>query len=224
MSVIMPSGGKKYDWVPKLAEDEKIGVEAMTDEELAGLVAPVAIEVEEADLAEPGETPEEEVVEVSIEEGGEEEDISGTPEDESLESDPGEGTLEERVEDLIDNVEAVKEKLEDVAEDAAEVAAMATEEGVESVEEEIGEVEEIAEDEALTAVTPGEVEEIEEECETCQYCGGAKGISSVAGDNRRFTKIAAISPENKGELKKYWVDYLGYDKDYVKWMLEDYEK
>ncbi len=230
MSVIMPSGGKKYNWVPKVAEDEKIGVDAITDEELASLVAPT-VEVEDADIAEPGETPEEDVVEVSIEESDEDVDIPETLEDESLESDAGEGTIEERVADLTDDIAAVQEKLEDVVEDAAEVAEMATGEVAEvetEVEDELEEEElvdeivEVAEGELLTAITPGEEEEVDEDC--CQYCGGSHGIASVAGDNRRFTKVGALTTETKSELKKYWVDFYGYDPDYVDAMLTDYEK
>jgi len=229
MSVIMPSGGKRYEWVPKLAQDEKIGVDAITDEELESLVEPEEDEIDDVEIEEPGETPEEdEVVEVSIEE----EAIDDLGEET--------GDLGGLVDELIGDIEEIKMKLEDVAEevtgevsgdidlevedDMFEDEDMVGEEldELEDMEEEIDEVEEIADEGALTSITPGEIEELDEEC--CEYCGGAKGISSVAGDNRRFTKIAAIAPQTKKELKTYWVDYLGYDADYVKWMLEDYEK
>jgi hypothetical protein len=224
----MPSGGKKYDWVPKLAEDEKIGVDAITDEELEGLVEPVDMEIEEVEIEEPGETPEdEEVVEVSIEE-----EVVDDLDDDLEEA---AGDLSTQVDELIGDIEEIKEKLEDVAEEVSDGATDVVDEFDEEVieddfeddleddlEEDVAEIEEIADEGALTSITPGEVEEMDEEC--CEYCGGAKGISSVAGDNRRFTKVAAISKETKNELKTYWVDYLGYDADYVKWMLEDYEK
>lgn len=225
-SMIMPSGGKRYEWIPEVPgaeKQEKIGLDAISDKELMKLAQ--FGEVVDVELEEPGESPEEEdVVEVSID--GEElgEELEG--EGEELEEE-GEG---DSISELIEAVEEVKEKLDEVVEEASEVAGGEVEElegEVEELEELDGDlegdvVEEIAEEGALESVTPGELEE--EECETCEYCGSAKGMSSVAGDSRKFTKIASVSPENKKQIAKYWKDYLGYDPEYVDWMLKDYEK
>jgi len=212
MSQIFPSSGKRCSWYPK-ADDEKIGVEAMSDEELQGLVP---VSVEEAEVVDPIEG----VVEIAIEEDApceDCEDIPGTPEDESLDSDGG--SLEERAADLVDDVEAIKETLEDIAEDAKEVAALATgeelpEEGELEVEDAIEDAfeDEMSEEGELESETEGKVEDTEED------------NIVVAGDTAKFVKVASISPENKKQLRDYWVNGLGYDAEYVDAMLQDYEK
>lgn len=226
--MIFPVGEKKYDWIPKVAEDEKIGVEAMGDEELRGFATPVAVE----------EVTIEEVPEEVVEDMAEEcedapcEDIPGTPEDESLDSSGGD--LEERVADVVDDVEAVKEKLDDVVEDVKEVAEMAggdvvedelEDELEEEVEVDIDEVSDVIDGE-LEAVTPGEV--IEEEEEFCDEMDGVTAAANdkvvVAGEDRAFVKIASLTPENRKQIRTYWINVLGYDAEYVDAMVQDYEK
>ena len=39
-----------------------------------------------------------------------------------------------------------------------------------------------------------------------------------------FCKYAKLSPQNRAKLADYWVNMLGYPKDYVSLMTKDYEK
>jgi hypothetical protein len=237
-NVIMPSGNKKYDWIPEVDGDEqaKIGVDAFSDEDLRKLAQ--LSDITDVEIEEAGETPEEEdVVEVSIdEEAGDDLDGEEVEEEvEDLDDEVEEIEGESTVDQLIADVESLKESLDEIVEEAQEISGEVVDD-VDDIEEDFvededldeegfeegGAIEEITEEEGLVAITPGEVEE--EECETCQYCGSAKGISSVAGDSRKFTKLAAVSPENKKQIRTYWVDYLGYDPKYVDAMIQDYEK
>ena len=65
MSVIFPAGAKRYDWIPKLAADEKLGTELLDLDMLTGK-APAA-DAAEAVIGAPGETPAVEGVEVDLE-------------------------------------------------------------------------------------------------------------------------------------------------------------
>jgi hypothetical protein len=220
--LIMSSGGKRLDWFTKKSEDEMIGVDAITDDQLKGFAAPVTVDVSEAEL---GGTPESETIEVSDEVV---EDIPGTPEDESLPSE-GEGDLAGRVADLVDDVAAVQDKLQDIAEDAKEVGEIATGEGVGGIDEVEIEIEDVSdeapvedvvvedvavEDEAaegaLESETPGEVEKDDE-------------ALVVAGDTRTFAKFASLSADTKKKVQDYFSNVLGYDPEYVKLMVKEYK-
>jgi hypothetical protein len=227
-SVIFPAGANKYDWIPKLAEDERIGVDALSDAELADLVQePTDIDVADAVLGDEGEEPEIDAVEVSIE---------GEMPEEELEVEPV--TLEEAAEEAAEKLEEAQEAIADVIELAiGDDGEIDFEEEV--VDEEVDgeeEAQEIADEEALEgaleAVTPGEPDE-DVEKEGCKMCGETAGVAeaateepeiTVAGDDRRFIRIAALTPENREKVRKYWVESLGYDKKYVDWMVKDYEK
>lgn len=52
--------------------------------------------------------------------------------------------------------------------------------------------------------------------------GGKKQATAAVEDSTRFVKIAKLSPVNRQKLATYWVKTLGYDKDWVGQMLQDY--
>lgn len=232
-SVIFPAGGKRYDWVPKLAEDEKLGVEAMSDEEISDLVAPADVDVEEALVGEPGEPPEVDAIEVTVE--GE------VPEDEFGEDEFGEGdddeapaTVEEAAEEAAEKLEEAQEAVEDVIELAVgDDGEIEFEDEIEEVSEEVDADLDADLEGELESETPGEPVEEELEKETCKMCGQAvsmdaearaEGTLTVAGSDKRFVKVAALTPENKKKVRDYWVNILGYDPKYVEYMVTDYEK
>ena len=234
-SVIFPAGGKRYDWIPKLAEDEKIGVEAMSDEEISDLVAPVDVDVEEALVGEPGEEPEIDAVEVTVE--GE------IPEEGELEGEEeAPATVEEAAEEAAEILEEAQDAIQDVIELAiGEDGEIEFEDEAEEIAEEVD-----ADLEGdLESETPGEPIEEELEKETGQMCGEALPVKAKAdsegesveaeseksitvaesgGAGRRFVKVAALTPENKKKVRDYWVNILGYDPKYVEYMVTDYEK
>ena len=241
--IIMSSGGKRLDWFTKKADDEKIGVDAISDEQLRGFAAPVSVEAGEVgeigapvDGADVEVTEGDPVDEVAIEVSDENPvDIPGTVEDESLPSEAGKGDLSGRVADLVDDVKTVQDKLEDIAEDAKQVGDIAKEESGEKADDEaIDEVEieledededesvdvEVSEEESLESETPGQVEE-DEEGE-----GGEEGEKDdalvIAGDSRVFAKFASLSPDTKKKVADYFANVLGYDKEYSKLLVKEY--
>ena len=47
---------------------------------------------------------------------------------------------------------------------------------------------------------------------------------TLEASSARFYKIASLSPVNKKKLSDYWIKTLGYDSDWVKSLLKDYNK
>ena len=53
---------------------------------------------------------------------------------------------------------------------------------------------------------------------------GKEGMEACAGSKDEFVKYAKLSPKNRAKLQNYWVNMLGYPKDYVALMTKNYEK
>ena len=49
-----------------------------------------------------------------------------------------------------------------------------------------------------------------------------QATTAAVEDSARFVKIAKLSPVNRQKLATYWIKTLGYDKDWVNQMLQDY--
>jgi hypothetical protein len=215
--IILSAGGKRMDWFEKRSQDELVGVDAITDEQLKGFAAPVTVDVEETEV---GTSPES-TVDVSEETTV---DIPGTVEDESLPSEGGD--LAARVADVVDDVAAVQEKLQDVADDVKDVADLASgdvpTEEVDEVEIEVEDVSDetdVSEDsetegEGLSSETVGDVEDEDDSEEDALI---------VASDKRTFVRVAALSGDTKKQVQAYWTEMLGYDPEYVKLMIKDFK-
>ena len=85
----------------------------------------------------------------------------------------------------------------------------------------------------------------EDECEKCEKCNCEKGECKCEDEDKdiivesededegeektantvgRFTRIASLSKETRDKVYDYYVNQLGYPKDYCKLMVTDYEK
>lgn len=210
--LIFPTGAKAHNWYGT-EDGEKIGHQAMSDEDLQGFV-----EIGEVDLEEG--LPEEGTLEVAEE----------APIEEVVEEVVEEPCDEPPCEEEEGEAETVEEKVEEIKEDLDELAEMVE---VEVTEGEDGTLE-IADEESLEAVTePVEDEVVEdgmvEEEEEVEECGSTPAMASteeeamtVAGVEGQWVKVAKLSPENRKKTRDYWL-MLGYPQDYVDAMVADYE-
>jgi len=199
--LIFPTGAKSHNWYGG-EKNEKIGHQAMSDEDLQGFV-----EIGEVDLEEG--LPEEEPLEVADEVVIEDE----------IEVPCEEGPCEEEHEG------GPAELIEDIKADLDELAEMVE---VEVTEGEDGSLE-IADEEPLEVVNIPIEDEVVDEIEEVEECGGAPAMASteeeaivVADVSGRWVKTAKLSPANRTKVKDYWL-MLGFPKDYVDAMVKDYE-
>ena len=219
MSIIVPAGNQKIDWSPK--NDEKLTKKASTDgveevqaeeensvyeaaKKFLGTKKADAENIIEVDNV-VDET--EEVEEKSVSEAVAEVEEKAEQAEQKIEA------VEEAVEKIEDAVQGVKDAVTDaVGEEVAEIEISEVEEVPEEVPEEIP-GEEVVNDEIIVE-TEGDVE--------------AKTEDEIAmgktASTEEFCKYAKLSPQNKAKLAKYWVNMLGYPKDYVNLMTKDYEK
>jgi len=236
---VFPAGGSKQSWMDNISTTaseevvEEIGVAGIPTTELQRM-AQGFVEVDEVELPEGDEAPQEIEIEISEEIT---DDIDSTEEViEDVAEGSEEGALDEAavaVEDakaLLDNASdaladagAVVEDIDEVAElpvslEGDEIFLDAPEDDAEVVVEIEGEEEEIEESSELAAAK-GECEKDDEtnkgKEKPCSYCS--------ADTASRFTKIANLSPANKKKLSTYWIKNLGYDAEYVSLMLKDYK-
>lgn len=136
-------------------------------------------------------------------------------------------------------VETAAEALEDAAEAIAEVKGVTVDEGAEEVPE--GPVDdEVVEVSEIEIEVPGVMEEdedveVEKEgglgCMMSDESGEEKTAEedsekepTVADSSEEFCKFAKLSPQNRSKIADYWVNMLGYPKDYVALLTKDYEK
>ena len=191
--LIFPTGAKAHNWFGA-GEGEKIGHQAMSDEDLQGFV-----EVGEVELGD--ELPEEGTLEVADE----------------LESAPEEAAEEAEVSGVEEKVEEIKADLDElveivVTEGEGGALEIADEEPLESVTAPIeGDVE----------IEIEEPEEIEE-CGGSPAMAASDDAIVVANESGRWVKIAKLSPENKKKTRDYWL-MLGFPQAYVDAMVKDYE-
>lgn len=117
---------------------------------------------------------------------------------------PEESTAEvSEIEIAIDDVEEALEVVKEVVESI-------TGEG----EAEVTEVS-LGEEADIPGVMDSEEGEVETEKE---------GMQVMMSSDEDFCKFAKLSPQNRSKLSNYWVNMLGYPKDYVSLLTKDYEK
>jgi len=224
MSIIMPAGNNKTEWSPKEAKEEKVvktasaeTKEVVTEEVDALLVAAKSVVAKqkkqaqfdmEAPCGDVGEEVAEEkaidkvqeateAVEVAVEElKGAVEDAGGVHKEEgiSVECPEGEGDVEEVEIEIVDD------------EKSPEVSV------------------EIPDGEKKEEKIMVKSEEPKEEKKECACAGKEEKLEKDAGTEEEFCKFAKLSPQNKKKLSNYWVNMLGYPKDYVALMTKDFEK
>ena len=208
-------------YLGELGEKEtEEGADDSTDVIEEAVPSEVVVEVSEEDEA--GEADEAEIVLEDAEADGvvtevEEEDVEVEAKD----------AIDEAVIEIQEAVENIQEAIS--VSDEAEVAEDVSEE----VSDEIVEVEisdetdfsdEVAEVRPACGVAKSEevdipgvaddqdMVEVEKETSTC---AGSKGkTTKEASSGEEFLRYAALSPKNKEKLKDYWVNYVGYPKDY----------
>jgi len=195
MSVIVPAGSKRREWVPedpmtRTASAE--GAEVVEKDELLeaamGVLDRQAKE-EEVVVEVPAEAPAAVLEEVS---------------DDGVVTEKEEEEVEVAVEDQVkDAVETIEVALEEVKEAV----------GVqEEVHEEVG----VGDESAVDEVTFTE-EVVEDSVE-------AEEEPVVASSEEEFCRFAKISPQNRAKVADYWKNSLGYPPDYVDLLTKDYEK
>jgi len=193
--LIFPTGAKAHNWFGA-AEGEKIGHQAMSDEDLQGFV-----EIGEVDLEEG--LPEGEALEVADEEA-----VEDTFEEPCDEPPCEEGGIAEKVEEIKDELDELAEMVEiEVTEGEDGALEIADETPLESVTEPIEDVvveEEVREGGGVPAMASTEDEAI-----------------VVAGIAGRWVKTAKLSPDNRKKVRDYWL-MLGFPQDYVDAMVKDY--
>jgi len=203
---IMPSGNGSMDWLPKnlvkTASSEGVVEEEQDRDDL--LEAAKAVVATEA-------------------EGGSCETVVGGDELTEDDSVTFEGEPEEVSEE--EEVEIETEEPEAEAVECLEKAKDAIEEAVECLSDEAEVEVEIEEDEEETNVDEvsfEEPEEVDVVVEGGVNCLAEEKTKEASTDN--WVKVSAISPSNRKKVLDYWVNKLGYPKDFVKLMVKDYEK
>jgi len=248
MSVIVPAGKKRREWVPqdpmvKTASAEGAEVEEPKDELLEAAMGVLDRQAEEekcdqpeceekeikaeddTEVVEAGESCDEECeIEIEIEEE------PASP-DEVLDEVKEDGVVTEEEEEVIE--EAAVEKIKGAVE-VIEVAleeVVDAEEALEKVKDAIGTVEEVHEEMAADTDKPEEAEEdgdevsfTEEVVEDSVEEAAEEGDEVLAGSNEEFQRFAKISPKNRAKVADYWKNSLGYPADYVDLLTKDYEK
>jgi len=252
-STIFPAGGKNVSWMDNAAEkgtEEKIGTAAIDLNELKRLAAlsDFLEKKEEEDVKVEDAKPAEDTAAVPAEENV---PVAEEKKEDKTEEKAEENTEEKEEDDVAkinaaaDAVEAAKKALESgdveaaktALDDASAAIADAKASEVEEVAEEVeipvsldeatGEMnislpESKDGEKAVEVEIEGEVpvdsvtDKIEEK--PVEKCAETDKSAS------RFYKIAMLSPDNKKKLANYWINILGYDADYVKLMVRDYEK
>ena len=248
-SMVFPAGSGRnvVSWLDKVAAEEKrevIGTAAISLEELKRLAAlsdiipPEGEEGHEKKEGE-GEKSEEEA------KGEDEEDVKA---EEAEEAKPGEAPVaEEPISEEKEGEESVDVEVEavDEAATAVETAKGALEDASKALEdagatvttekpEEIAEVsleEPVPETVDIEVVDEGAVPPTdsveaapvvgEEEVNIMPQRGAP---ATFEASSARFYKIASLSPVNKKKLSDYWIKTLGYDADWVKSLLKDFNK
>jgi len=229
-SIIMPAGGKQKSWLDNISKGT--GTSSIPLKELKRLAqfSQPEEDVNVEDVTVDDNDLDNENVEVSIETAPETEVDIDTPIDGEVLPPVGEDvevSEEADVEEGVDDVE--------VAIDAAKTALDDVEIAVEQLKSENVEEEEAEEGEEVSfEETPDEVEieldsEPENEVVDVEVEDEAPDDDNVdeevkEASSSKFYKIASLSPDNRKKLADYWVKSLGYDKDYVKMMLKDYDK
>jgi len=250
MSVIVPAGSKRREWVPqdpmvRTASTE--GEEQPKDELLEAAMGVLdrqaqeeAVVIEAAEKCEKCEkccdececekevkadADEDEVKEASICEEGEPEiacEEEATDPEAVLEEVSDDGVVTEEEEEVVEEaaVEKIKGAVE-VIEIALEEVTEA-EEALTKVKDAIGTVEEVHE--KMTEEEGDEEGEVSFTEEVIEDSVEDEEAPVVASSPEEFCRFAKISPKNRAKVADYWKNSLGYPADYVDLLTKDYEK
>lgn len=231
MSIIMPSGVNKINWSPKseskvvkVAGSDK-GAEPVETDSLEAaardFLGKKAQEVVEVECPEPGC---DDMIEKEV--GGDETSVVEVSEPSDVEevTETEEPCDEVAVESIEVAVEAVEDALEEVKDAVSEAKGKGvSEDEITEVEIEIPGVPETEEEAEVEEVVEDKEGEIEKE--STQYTEmSADEDVTLAGSSEEFCKFAKLSPQNRSKIADYWVNMLGYPKDYVTLLTKDYEK
>lgn len=165
-------------------------------------------EVVELEVTEP-----ESVEEVSDES---EEEAAGSVADAVREVEDKAAEAEEKVEQVLEAVEGIGEAVDAAKDACSEIAGTDVED---IVEVEIEVEDEGSDDEG----EEGLIVESEPEDEDLEACAGKEAAMDKSASAEEFCRYSMISGPNRKKLADYWVNALGYPKDYVKLMVKDYE-
>jgi hypothetical protein len=211
MSIIVPAGNKNVDWSPKEEKMTKTAsiVTATTQEEVnplyeAALKFSKASEDQiAAPVAKDDNAP---VIEIETPEG------------------------EKKEEEGKDKVEQAVEKLEEVVVDLKDAVGEVSEAEEVEVEIEVEDESPAASDVAMPSI-PGKdmsKDEIVIESTPGSTCASAEKknveMNKAAATEEEFCRFAKLTPANRKKLGDYWVNMLGFPKDYVALMTKDFEK
>ena len=250
MSIIVPAGKKNVNWSPKETNFEKtasaeggvqeqdVEVDALY-EAAKGVVEAAAAKEKECKecKCDPCECSKEEnksevkkkaQIEVDVVEDVEDvENVEDAVEDivEDEVECPEEGR-DQSISEAVAEVEQKAEEAEAVVEAVSE-ALESVEEAVQGVRDAAGVVEEVSDE--VDIDIPGEevvdgdvVVEGEPETEGCM--GEDEDSVEKVASSEEFCKFAKLTPLNKKKLSNYWINMLGYPRDYVNLLTKDYEK
>ena len=245
-SIIFPAGSGRnvVSWLDKVAENEKekIGTDALSMKELKRLAAlsdiiPQDEEVDVDSAEKTDEAPVEDSENSPISEEKEGEEGEAHEGDESVEFEAGESEEKaeggDAVQQAADAVQTAKGALE-------EAATALTDAGAEDSagDDEMAEVpvsmETDPSDEAMIEV---QIDDVAPDAGVGPAADAGVGATPdvdfppaeeatpmVEASASKFYKIASLSPKNKSKLSEYWIKTLGYDSDWVKSLLKDYNK
>lgn len=248
-SIIFPAGSGRnvVSWLDKVAENEKekIGTDALSMKELKRLAAlsdiiPQDEEVDVDSAEKTDETPVEDAenAPVSEEKEGEESEEGEAHEgDESVEFEAGESEEKaeggDAVQQAADAVETAKGALEEAAtaltdagaeapagdDDMAEIPISMESAPSDEAMVEV-QIDDVAPDAGVDPVADAEVGATPD----VDFPPEEEATPMVEASTSKFYKIASLSPKNRAKLSEYWIKTLGYDPDWVKSLLKDYNK
>jgi hypothetical protein len=249
MSVIVPAGKNRRDWVP---QDSSLVKTASTEEavepkdELLEAAKGVLAKQEEEVVVEAAEKCEacgkiaeececEPEVDAEQKEAGMACGEEECPECDEVEIEVEETEETEEPEEVLEEVKedgVVTEEEEEVVEEAAVEKIKGAVETIEVALEEVSDAEE-----ALSKVKDAveTVEEVHDEMEDGEEADEVSFTEEVIEDSvedepvvasseEEFCKFAKISPKNRAKIADYWKNSLGYPADYVDLLTKDYEK
>ena len=238
MSVIVPAGSKRRDWVPQdpmvktastdvdepvkdelleaamgVLERQEEVVVAAEDEEVKDDEEVKAEEAEEA----------EEVKEACVAADGSEVDVEVKEPEAVLEEVSDDGVVTEEEEEVVEQaaVEKIKSAVEEIEVALEEVVD--AEEALTKVKDAIGTVEEVHEEMGVEKTDEDETGDVSFTEEVIKD-SVEEDEPVIASSEEEFCRFAKISPKNRSKLAKYWKNALGYPADYVDLLTKDYEK
>ena len=220
MSVIVPAGSKRREWVPQNPMVKTASTDSDSEEQ------PVKDELLEAAMGvlDRQAEDEDEVKEACICEDGDAEieiEVEESP-DAVLEEVSDDGVVTEEEEEIVEQaaVEKIKGAVEEIELALEEVVD--AEEALTKVKDAIGTVEEVHEEMGVKTEEADEVSFTEEVIEDSVEEETEEPV--IASSPEEFCRFAKISPKNRTKLADYWKNTLGYPADYVDLLTKDYEK